>query len=63
MINGDEYCVIADFEDYKRVMEEVDITYQNQNIWAKMAINNVAGMGKFSSDNTIKQYADEIWHI
>lgn len=61
--NGDSYCIIADFEDYIRIMKEADIAYGDKKYWAKMAIANVAGMGKFSSDNTIQQYAREIWKI
>ncbi len=60
---GDAYCIIADFEDYVRVMKEVDQAYQNKRNWAKMSMYNVAGMGKFSSDNTILQYSHDIWNI
>jgi len=60
---GDEYCLMADFEDYIRVMKDVDTAYQAKRQWAKHAMFNVAGMGKFSSDNTIRQYTREIWYI
>jgi glucan phosphorylase len=42
---------------------QVDETYANRAKWTKMSIMNTAGTGKFSSDRTIKEYADEIWHI
>ncbi len=60
---ADEYFVLADFESYKKAQEEVDAAYKDKKRWAKMAIINVAKSGKFSSDRTIKEYADEIWNI
>ena len=68
LLNGyggraDEYFVLADFEDYVRAQQEVDATYKDKEKWAKMAIINTAKSGKFSSDRTIKQYADEIWNL
>ena len=68
LLNGnggraDEYFVLADFEDYIRAQKEVDIAYKDKDRWAKMSIINTAKSGKFSSDRTIKQYADEIWNI
>ena len=65
-INGsraDEYFVLADFDAYKKAHEAVDKAYRDKKKWAKMAITNVAKSGKFSSDRTIKEYADEIWNI
>jgi starch phosphorylase len=43
--------------------KEVDKLYQNQTLWVKKAIHNVARVGKFSSDRTISEYASEIWGI
>lgn len=68
LLNGyggraDEYFVLADFEDYVRAQQEVDAIYKDKEKWAKMAIINTAKSGKFSSDRTIKQYADEIWNL
>ncbi len=68
LLNGyggraDEYFVLADFEDYVRAQQEVDATYKDKEKWAKMAIINTAKSGKFSSDRTIKQYANEIWNL
>ncbi|MDR2734424.1 MAG: glycogen/starch/alpha-glucan phosphorylase [Spirochaetota bacterium] len=58
---GDHYCHLADIEDYLAAQDRIDQTYRDQAKWARMAILNVARMGKFSSDRTIHQYAEEIW--
>jgi starch phosphorylase len=60
---GDAYCIIADFEDYARVMSDINSAYKDKRQWAKKSMYNVAGMGKFSSDNTIRQYTKEIWKV
>jgi starch phosphorylase len=62
MYQGDNYMLLADFESYIAAQEQVSKLYLDQNAWARMSILNVAGMGKFSSDRTIKEYNDEIWH-
>ena len=65
-INGsraDEYFVLADFEDYCVAHEKIDKVYNNKKLWAQMALMNIAMSGKFSSDRTIKEYADEIWNL
>ena len=58
--NRDPSLNLIDLEDYIQCQEQVAQTYQNKKQWSKMAIYNVAGMGKFSSDRTIQQYASEI---
>ena len=69
MLNGfggarpDEYYVLKDFPAYKKAHAEVDAAYRCRERWAKMAIMNTASAGKFSSDRTIRQYADEIWNM
>ncbi|MFY9226561.1 MAG: glycogen/starch/alpha-glucan phosphorylase [Blastocatellia bacterium] len=60
--DGDNYLLLADYSSYIDCQELVNQTYLDQDKWTKMAIHNVANMGKFSSDRTIKQYADEIWN-
>ena len=60
---NDPYLVLLDLEDYLRCQVEVGDLYQDQQAWAEMSILNVARMGKFSSDRTIKEYAREIWGI
>ncbi|MCL1845300.1 MAG: glycogen/starch/alpha-glucan phosphorylase [Defluviitaleaceae bacterium] len=69
MLNGyggarpDEYYVLQDFAAYKKAQAAVDVAYKNPARWAKMAIMNTASSGKFSSDRTIKEYADDIWKL
>ena len=63
LLGGDEYMVLADFDDYMACQEEVDICYGNPGEWARKSILNVAHMGFFSSDRTISEYAEEIWGI
>lgn len=68
LLNGyggrpDEYFILEDYADYARAQSEVDKVYKNKEEWAKKAIINVAKSGKFSSDRTIQQYADEIWNL
>ena len=68
LLNGfggraDEYFVLEDYADYARAQWDIDAAYRDQTKWAKMAIVNVAKSGKFSSDRTIRQYAEEIWDL
>lgn len=58
---GDYFMVLADYEAYVREQEKVEKLYRNQEEWNRKAILNVARVGKFSSDRTIKDYNDEIW--
>ncbi len=58
---GDYFMVLADFEAYLKAQAEVDAEFKNQSEWNRKAILNVAKIGKFSSDRTIQDYADEIW--
>ena len=59
----DEYFVLKDFDSYVMAQNEADFLYRNQKKWTAMSIVNIARSGKFSSDNTIKQYATELWRI
>jgi len=60
---GDPYCLLADFRSYLDTQDKVDELYQDENAWTVKSIINVARMGKFSSDRTVHQYAEDIWHI
>ena len=60
---GDHYLLLADFEAYVAAQARVDALYRDRHAWAKTAIANVAGMGLFSSDRTIREYASQVWHI
>lgn len=59
----DEYFVLKDFASYAEAQKKVDEVYKDKEKWAKMVILNTAHSGKFSSDRTIKEYADEIWDL
>ena len=61
--NGDRYLVMADFDSYVQCQEQVAKAYLDRKRWTQMSILNVAHMGVFSSDRTIRQYADEIWDV
>jgi len=63
MFRNDEYFHLADFRAYVDAQLEVEKRYNDQKYWAKMCLVNIAQSGFFSSDRTIRQYADEIWHI
>ena len=59
----DEYYLLKDFESYREAQKRVDLAYKDKYGWAKKAWLNIANGGKFSSDRTILEYANEIWNI
>ncbi len=61
--HGDQYLLLADYAAYVACQEEVSRLYLDQAEWSRRAILNAAGMGKFSSDRTIAEYAREIWQV
>ena len=63
LLDDDRYMVLEDFEGYCKAQAEIARTYQQPNKWWKSAILNVARTGWFSSDRTIKEYANDIWGI
>ena len=60
---GDHYRHLADLSDYARAHRELDRCYADRASWNSKAIRNVACSGRFSSDRTIREYADEIWNL
>jgi starch phosphorylase len=60
---NDNFMLLADYEDYIACQQRVDSLYKNQEEWTRKAILNVANIGKFSSDRSIQEYADEIWNL
>ena len=60
---GDPFFVLADYRAYIDAQDQAGIAYQDQGKWAAMAIRNIAGSGKFSSDRTIGEYAKDIWEL
>ncbi|MDF2576736.1 MAG: glgP [Chlamydiales bacterium] len=65
-INGqraDRYFVLEDLPEYYEMHKKVEALYQDQAVWAKYALHNIAGMAKFSTDNSITTYAKKIWNI
>ena len=60
---ADTYFILADFKAYAEAQKRVEEAYRDESRWAKMAMLNTACSGKFTSDRTIQQYVDEIWHL
>lgn len=60
---NDEFFVFKDFDSYVKAQEKVNDLYKDKESWLRMSLINIANSGIFSSDNTIKRYADEIWNI
>ena len=61
LLDSDHYCHCADYASYLETQEQVSATYANPPEWARLSILNVAGMGKFSIDRTVREYARDIW--
>lgn len=60
---ADTYFILKDFKPYAEAQKRVEAAYRDEKGWAKSAILNVACCGKFTSDRTIQEYVDEIWHL
>ena len=60
---GDHYLLLADYRAYIDTQLRVDALYRDPQAWVRRAIANVAGMGPFSADRTIREYARQIWHV
>lgn len=60
---ADTYFILKDFRSYAEAQQKVEEAYKDEKRWAKMAMLNVACSGKFTSDRTIQEYVDDIWHL
>ena len=60
---ADRYFILKDFKSYAAAQKRVEEAYRNQEGWAKSAMLNVANVGKFTSDRTIEEYVQDIWHL
>ena len=60
---ADTYFILKDFRSYADAQKKVEEAYRDKDRWAKMALLNTASCGKFSSDRTIQEYVDDIWHL
>jgi len=60
---ADTYFILKDFRSYADTQKKVEEAYHDKDRWAKMALLNTASCGKFSSDRTIQEYVDDIWHL
>ncbi|WPC67382.1 glycogen/starch/alpha-glucan phosphorylase [Rhodoferax ferrireducens] len=63
LLESDYYQLLADYGDYCACQDKVDDLYRRPGAWTRSAILNVAGMGPFSSDRTIREYATDIWGV
>jgi len=61
LLYGDPYFLFADYRSYVKSQQQVSLAYKDKAKWTRMSILNVARMGKFSSDRSIKEYCDKIW--
>ena len=60
---ADQYFILADFRSYAAAQKKVEEAYKDEKGWARMAMLNTACAGKFTSDRTIEEYVDDIWHL
>ena len=63
MEHGDRYMHLADFHSYIEAQRRAEALYADRRAWAAAAIRNISAMGYFSSDRSIREYSDKIWHL
>jgi glycogen phosphorylase len=61
LLGADPYLLVADFADYIATQARVDALYRDRDAWNACALSNIAGMGFFSTDRTVREYADHVW--
>ena len=63
LLERDDYLLLADYRSYLDCQKQVEQAYQKQDHWTRLSILNVARIGYFSSDRTIREYCREIWNV
>lgn len=63
LLNHDPYLVLPEIESHHRAVLDAEAQYEDQNLWNRKSLKNIAASGRFSSDRTIREYASEIWHL
>ncbi len=63
LLYHDAYMLMADYDAYVRCQDQVETVYRNQDTWTRKSILNVARIGRFSSDRSIREYASKIWNV
>jgi len=63
LLDHDPFLLLADYQSYIDCQDQVSSAYRDQKRWIRMSVLNVARMGKFSSDRSIREYCDNVWHI
>jgi starch phosphorylase len=63
LLNSDYYFILADLEDFNNAVHQAEKDYINKELWAQKAVYNVARIGDFSSDRSVMEYAEKIWHV
>jgi starch phosphorylase len=63
LLEHDPFLLLADYQSYVDCQDRVSAAYRDQERWVRMSILNVARMGKFSSDRSIREYCDRIWKV
>ncbi|HOM15476.1 MAG TPA: glycogen/starch/alpha-glucan phosphorylase, partial [Rubrivivax sp.] len=60
---GDHYQLLADYDAYVAAQARVDLKFRDAHAWARSALLNIAGMGMFSADRTVREYAGQVWRL